>query len=89
MRRWWLVAIAVIALIAGALAFWPRPVEPIVDAPASDSREFKAVDVRASGTQQAFTLTGVVRDPTGKPIANAEVFLAASSHDNRTQGTRV
>jgi protocatechuate 3,4-dioxygenase beta subunit len=84
MRRWWLVAIAVIALIAGALAFWPRPVEPIVDAPASDSREFKAVDVRASGTQQAFTLTGVVRDPTGKPIANAEVFLAASSQVSLT-----
>lgn len=84
MRRWWLAAVTVIALIAGALVFWPRTVEPVVEAAPSGAHEFKAVEVRASGSQQAFTLTGVVKDPTGQPVPNAEVFLAASSQVSLT-----
>ncbi|MFO0600025.1 MAG: carboxypeptidase regulatory-like domain-containing protein [Myxococcaceae bacterium] len=84
MRRWWFFAlIAVVALGAGlwwalssGVSSGPTSPDPGSPAPVAD---FAPVDVRASGNQQALTLTGVVKDPTGAPIADAEVFLAAAT----------
>jgi hypothetical protein len=62
------------------------------EAPAAqrDSRpvipEFAPVAVRARPGQQALTLTGTVRAPSGAAIANAEVFLAASTQRSLTTG---
>lgn len=84
MRRWLFLVGASFAV--GLLSWWAWPaasVDPIVDAPDTEPR-FEAVDVRATGEQQGLTLTGVVRSPDGAPIADAEVFLAASSQSSVT-----
>ena len=85
MRRWWWFLLAgVVALGVAAFMSWPRAVDPVVETPPEPSPEFKSVDVRATGSQQGLTLTGVVKDPGGQPIANAEVFLSASSQPSLT-----
>ncbi|MFT3707979.1 MAG: carboxypeptidase-like regulatory domain-containing protein [Archangium sp.] len=88
MRRWWFILGAVVALVSLAVALWPRDVVAPVDQAANDSQldaqQFAPVEVRATGTQQGFTLSGVVKDPTGAPIPNAEVFLAASAQPSVT-----
>lgn len=80
MRRWWIVISGgLAALLVAGLLFWPRDTEPLVEESAPPPPEFQSVEVRATGTQQGLTLTGVVKAPDGQPIADAEVFLAASS----------
>lgn len=89
MRRWLFIAIGLVAVITAAVVLWPsepEPVEPVAE-PAAPVPEYKPVEVRASGAQQGLTLTGVVRDPKGNPIADAEVFLASSAQLSLT-GTR-
>ncbi len=83
MRRWWFVIGGLVALGLAALLLWPSPVVA-PEVPDDASPRFEAVDVRATGTQQGLTLTGVVKDPGGKPIANAEVFLASSTQTSFT-----
>jgi hypothetical protein len=79
MRRWLAPLIALCVLVAG-VSVWLR----LADAPAAPTTEaaplpeFAPVDVRATGGQQGLTLTGQVRDPGGRPIADAEVSLASS-----------
>lgn len=86
MRRWWfIIGALVLALGIAGFLLWPRGAEPLTDTPVTAlDPEFKSVDVRASGNQQGLTLTGVVKEPGGKPIANAEVFLAASTQPSLT-----
>jgi hypothetical protein len=81
MRRWWLLLIVgLVAAVGATSALWPARAAPaFVEPEAPLPPQFHAVDVRATGARQALTLTGVVREPGGKPIAGAEVFLAASS----------
>lgn len=85
MRRWWFVIPGglVAALVAG-FVLWPKVTEPAVENPVEPAPQFQPVEVRATGTQQGLTLTGVVKEPGGKPIANAEVFLAASTQPSLT-----
>lgn len=85
MRRWWFIIFGgLVTVFVAAFLLWPRPVEPVVDTPAEPAPQFQAVEVRATGNQQGLTLTGVVKEPGGKPIADAEVFLAASSQPSLT-----
>lgn len=89
MRRWYirlLIVGAVVALGGLTVTLWsPSEPEPVVVEPtALDTQQFSPVEVRATGDQQAYALTGVVKDPTGQPIANAEVFLAASAQPSVT-----
>lgn len=86
MRRSWLFIIVAL-VVAGGVAFtwWPRPDEPlVVEQGADPTPKFDAVEVRATGAQQGLTLTGTVKDPGGQPIADAEIFLAASSQSSFT-----
>lgn len=79
MRRWWLILGGLALVAVATLLAWPRTVEPLVEQPTDTTPEFTPVEVRATGSQQGLTLTGVVKDPTGQPIAHAKVSLAASS----------
>ncbi len=85
MRRVWLSGVAVLALVA-AVALWLRAGEsaPVIDRaePANlPEHDFRAVDVRAPANE-GLTLTGTVRDVAGQPVADAEVFLAASGQQS-------
>ena len=85
MRRLWFIILGVLVtvLVAGFL-LWPQDIEPVVETPVEPPPQFQAVEVRATGGQQGLTLTGVVKEPGGKPVADAEVFLAASSQPSLT-----
>src|SRR5438270_8226464 len=78
-----LAVVAVCLLAAGAaIVFWPRSAPPEASAqPAgagsAPARDFTPIEVTAK--DEGLTLTGVVKDPRGAPVPNAEVFLAASS----------
>ncbi len=48
---------------------------------APGEHHFEPVDVRIAGGE-GLTLTGIVRDGAGAPVANAEIFLAASSQES-------
>lgn len=81
MRRWVVTAVVVLVLaVAGLL--WLRPEAPV--APAQTAVEplpqFAPVQIRAQ--DEGLTLKGVVKDPSGKPIRDAEVFLAASGQQS-------
>jgi hypothetical protein len=90
MRKW--LVITVVALLAGvgAALFWPghgAARSPGSTAPeAATARalpEFQDVTV-SSGEAEGLGLTGRVLDPSGRPIAGAEVFLAASAQKTLT-----
>ncbi len=85
MRRGLLLSTAVLGFGLLALALWPTAVEqppaPAVDQPVAD---FTQVEVLASGARPGLTLTGTVRDPSGAPVADAEIELAASSQQSLT-----
>lgn len=80
MRRWWIIAVG-LAAAALALGWWLRepPEAPPVAVVEAPEPTFAAVEVRAGAAQQGLTLTGVVRDATGAPVADAEIGLAASA----------
>ncbi len=85
MRRWWfIILVGLVTALAAGFLLWPETVEPVAELPVEPPAEFKAVEVLATGLQQGLTLTGVVKEPGGKPIADAEVFLAASSQPSLT-----
>jgi hypothetical protein len=82
MRRW--VVTGVVVLILAAAGLWwlkaeatplPPPTEPVAALP-----HFAPVEVLAQ--DEGLTLKGVVLDPSGKPVRDAEVFLAASGQQS-------
>ncbi|MBX7098105.1 MAG: carboxypeptidase regulatory-like domain-containing protein [Myxococcaceae bacterium] len=80
MRRALIGVVVLGVLVAGAAWFLRAPPPAGTDvATAAQPRplpEFRAVDVRAQS--QGLTLTGLVKDPQGRPVPGAEVFLASS-----------
>ncbi|RKG64261.1 carboxypeptidase regulatory-like domain-containing protein [Corallococcus sp. CA054B] len=85
MRKWvFITAAAVLALAAIVLGpRWGAPAaRPVSPVSASSIRQgmpaFNAVAV-SSGAQEGLTLTGRVLDGNGRPVADAEVSLAASA----------
>ncbi|MDP1828489.1 MAG: carboxypeptidase-like regulatory domain-containing protein [Archangium sp.] len=83
-RLWFIIFGGLVTMVVAAFLLWPRTIDPVVEPPVEAPPQFQAVEVRATGTQQGLTLTGVVKEPGGKPIADAEVFLAASSQPSLT-----
>lgn len=85
MRRWWYVIVGLVVVVAG-LFLWPRDGDSV--APATTVQEqgpsFQAIEVRAASRQEGLSLSGVVKDPGGTPVAGAEVFLVASSQPSLT-----
>ena len=83
MRRLVVTAVVLLVAIAGAIWLWPHTVTPastIEAAPAAPLPEFHPVEVLSAS--EGLTLTGVIRDPAGKPVRDAEVFLAASGQQS-------
>src|SRR5512140_3332905 len=88
--RKWLVIGATSLLVVGAALFWLRPESShsaqasAPEAPAARALpEFQSVEI-SSGDAEGLGLTGRVLDPTGHPIAGAEVSLAASAQKTIT-----
>jgi Carboxypeptidase regulatory-like domain len=84
MRRRVVIAIGLLCLVAagGSLAVRAgSPAETPVALPTEQVPELQAISVQAGTAEavQALTLTGVVRDPAGQPVAGATVRLAASA----------
>ncbi|RKH85832.1 carboxypeptidase regulatory-like domain-containing protein [Corallococcus sp. AB032C] len=85
MRKWVFIAVAAVLALA-AIVLGPRwgtpAARPVSPVSASSIRQgmpaFNAVAV-SSGAQEGLTLTGRVLDGNGRPVADAEVSLAASA----------
>ncbi|SES72224.1 carboxypeptidase regulatory-like domain-containing protein [Stigmatella erecta] len=88
MRKWLFIgASSVLAVVCVAL-LWPSagpPPPPAVSAPSAPRTlpQFQSVEV-SSGESEGLTLTGRVLEPSGRPVAGAEVFLAASAQKTLT-----
>ncbi len=83
MRRLVLTAVLLLVGVAAAIWLWPRPVAPagtLETLSAAPLPEFHPVEVLAQS--EGLTLTGVIRDPSGAPVKNADVFLAASGQQS-------
>src|SRR4051812_43293505 len=85
MRRSVVIGAAALALVGVAVAFWPRsdgpsPAAPVAAEPVPD---FQAVEVVAA-SQEGLTLSGVVKDPSGHPLRDATVSLAAGGQASLT-----
>jgi protocatechuate 3,4-dioxygenase beta subunit len=86
MRKWVFIGVAAVMALAAIVwgARWwgapaARPVSPVSSSPIRQGMPaFKPVAV-SSGAQEGLTLTGRVLDGSGKPVADAEVSLAASA----------
>ncbi|MBJ6762748.1 carboxypeptidase regulatory-like domain-containing protein [Myxococcaceae bacterium JPH2] len=85
MRKWVFIGGVAVALVAAlAATFWPRvaPAARRGEVPGSVSPrslpDFAAVQV-TSGEGEGLALTGRVLDSAGKPVAGADVSLAASA----------
>ncbi|NMO14382.1 carboxypeptidase regulatory-like domain-containing protein [Pyxidicoccus fallax] len=83
MRNWLIIGMVAALLVAGAAWLWPgsasrTPAAPTGKPAATSLPAFSAVEV-SSGTNEGLTLTGRVLDSAGRPVANAEVFLASSA----------
>ncbi len=79
MRKWLLLSGSALLLLAGAAVLWPASPGQVASAPAVAVEPFTPVAVLAEPGAQGLALTGRVLDPLGKPVANAEVMLAASA----------
>ena len=87
MRRAALLISGVLLAIAVAVIWWPREqalVDPDLRRPSVEQHEFQALEVQNQAAE-GLTLAGVVRDATGAPVPNAEVFLAASAQESLAQ----
>jgi protocatechuate 3,4-dioxygenase beta subunit len=83
MRRWVITTVVVLFGVTAGWFLWLRPPPPaptLESVPAAPLPEFQAVEVRSQS--EGLTLSGVVRDPGGKPVRDAEVFLAASGQQS-------
>ncbi|MCP3103486.1 carboxypeptidase regulatory-like domain-containing protein [Myxococcus sp. K15C18031901] len=86
MRKWILIGVTLALVALGATWLWSRPGADTRESgaprgPLTASKglpEFSAVEV-SSGGQEGLALTGRVLDPSGRPVPDAEVFLAASA----------
>ncbi len=83
MKKWFVIALGAAMLVAAAALLWPAAPREADDgeaaARATPSPDFTPVGVVAREEGQGLALTGTVFDPTGRPVAGAEVFLAAST----------
>ncbi len=85
MRKWFVIGAAAALVVAMVAVLWPRS-EEVRSGPASEVEarvarplpDFEPVEV-SSGSTEGFTLTGRVLDGSGRPVAGADVFLAASA----------
>ncbi|HSP79645.1 MAG TPA: carboxypeptidase-like regulatory domain-containing protein, partial [Myxococcaceae bacterium] len=91
MRKWLVIGAAAALVVAVVAVLWPRD-EEVRPGPAASEVEvraarplpdFEPVEV-SSGTREGFTLTGRVLDGSGRPVAGADVFLAASAQRTLT-----
>ena len=89
MKKWLVIGAALVLVVVVAAVLWPREEpraapRPAVDAPlARMLPEFETVEV-SSGSTEGLTLTGRVLDAAGRPVAGADVFLAASAQKTLT-----
>lgn len=82
MRNWIVIGVMATLLAAGVVWLWPgtETGSAARDTHAATGKalpEFAAVDVASAG--EGLALTGRVLDASGRPVAGAEVFLAASA----------
>ncbi len=86
MRRLTFIVLGAATVAIVAYLAWPSepPAEEPRPEPVAKLPDFVPVEVRAQGTQAGLTLTGTVLDPKGKPIAGAEVSLAAAGQQSLT-----
>ena len=88
MRKWFVIAVASALVFVAVAVLWPigprAPAPAVVREPAARALpSFESVEV-SSGTSEGLTLTGRVLDPSGRPVADADVFLAASAQKTLT-----
>ncbi|WP_257457293.1 carboxypeptidase regulatory-like domain-containing protein [Archangium lipolyticum] len=89
MRKWLVIGAASALVVVAVAVLWPRGTPPPLSVSAVDASavralpEFESVEV-SSGTAEGLTLTGRVLDSAGRPVAGAEVFLAASAQKTLT-----
>ncbi|HYH99937.1 carboxypeptidase-like regulatory domain-containing protein [Hyalangium sp.] len=90
MRKWFVIGAASVLLGVGAAVFWLQPEsDPATHtstpetAAARPLPAFQEVEV-SSGAAEGLSLTGRVLEPSGRPIAGAEVFLSASAQKTIT-----
>jgi hypothetical protein len=83
MRKLAVTAGVLTALVAAGFFLWPRSETATPTAPEEPVPEFQAVEVTAQA-QEGMTLSGVVKDATGKPLADATVSLAATTQSSLT-----
>ncbi|HEX8825947.1 MAG TPA: carboxypeptidase-like regulatory domain-containing protein, partial [Archangium sp.] len=90
MRKWLVIGAASALVVVAVAVLWPKDsssaaplATPIASSAARELPDFESVEV-SSGTAQGLTLTGRVLDSAGKPVAGAEVFLAASAQKTLT-----
>ncbi len=83
MRRWILIGVTLSLALVATLGLWPRGHQRTSSVSATPAEaDFEPIEVRALGSQQGLTLTGTVRDPSGAPIAGAEISLVASNQQS-------
>jgi protocatechuate 3,4-dioxygenase beta subunit len=89
MKKWFVIGAAVALVFVVAAVLWPRDeprpasVGAVEPSAARVLPEFETVEV-SSGSTEGLTLTGRVLDAAGRPVAGADVFLAASAQKTLT-----
>ncbi|MHB8874214.1 MAG: carboxypeptidase-like regulatory domain-containing protein, partial [Myxococcaceae bacterium] len=80
MKKWIAIALGAALLLGASALLWPRAVPPEAapETPAASLPDFAPILVSAE-KDSGLSLTGTIFDPTGRPVAGAEVFLAASA----------
>lgn len=84
MKRWLVIAVGALLVLAGVAVLWPRSdgAQTRTESPQLQRTEplpeFEQVEV-ASATPSSLALTGVVKDAAGNPVPGAEVSLAAAA----------
>lgn len=83
MKKWLATALGGALIVAGVAALWPSCGDDAAGevprvAEAQPLPEFERVEI-SSSTPSGLAVTGIVRDGAGRPLADAEVFIASSS----------